>query len=411
MAKTVKTKHKGVRYREHPTRKHGVRKDRYYYIRYKRDGKDVEEGLGWESEWKRSDPNAGSLEQEAINRLAELQKNKRTGTGPVTLREKRKAAIVESQKEAARLKAELAAQTTLAEYWKKTYFPAAQRSKKECSWNKEELHFRLWIGPLLGAIPLRDIKLEQWDELVKTLSTAGKSQRTKEYVTGTLRRIMKHAYERRLVPEAPPTGKRIGVPGPGNNRRRGVIKDHEEIAILEYLREADPHAWRITRFAFLTGCRASEAFLLKWVHVDDQEITFVDRKNKDALTIPFTQPLGALFESIPRGTPDEYVFKKANGTPFRQAPAAFETAVEKLGLNEGRDPRDRIVFHSIRHTVATRLAKTLTVRDLMETMGWRTSQMAIRYVHGNEAAKKKALSMLGGVPEVDNVLRFDRTAK
>lgn len=47
-----KVKHKtafpGVRYREHPVRKNGaVNKDRYYTIRYKVDGKDREEGVGW----------------------------------------------------------------------------------------------------------------------------------------------------------------------------------------------------------------------------------------------------------------------------------------------------------------------------------------------------------------------------
>jgi hypothetical protein len=40
------TSTKGVRYKEHPTRKHGKQKDKYFYIRYKLNGKDKEEGLG-----------------------------------------------------------------------------------------------------------------------------------------------------------------------------------------------------------------------------------------------------------------------------------------------------------------------------------------------------------------------------
>jgi len=35
----------GVRYRKHPTRKHGVKMDQYFTIRYKLNGKDKEEGL------------------------------------------------------------------------------------------------------------------------------------------------------------------------------------------------------------------------------------------------------------------------------------------------------------------------------------------------------------------------------
>ena len=40
----------GIRYREHETRKHGRQKDKYFAIRYCRDQKRCEEGLGWASE-------------------------------------------------------------------------------------------------------------------------------------------------------------------------------------------------------------------------------------------------------------------------------------------------------------------------------------------------------------------------
>jgi hypothetical protein len=48
--KWIKTKFKGVRYYEHHNRKHGVKFDRSYAIRYQRDGKRKEECLGWSSE-------------------------------------------------------------------------------------------------------------------------------------------------------------------------------------------------------------------------------------------------------------------------------------------------------------------------------------------------------------------------
>ena len=43
---------RGIRYREHPTRRHGVprRPDRYYVIRIAVDGVMRQEALGWESE-------------------------------------------------------------------------------------------------------------------------------------------------------------------------------------------------------------------------------------------------------------------------------------------------------------------------------------------------------------------------
>ena len=65
-AKWKKTKYPGVRYYEHATRKHGIRKDRYYAIRYQKEGKRKEEGLGWASK--------GWTAEEANVELSELKK-------------------------------------------------------------------------------------------------------------------------------------------------------------------------------------------------------------------------------------------------------------------------------------------------------------------------------------------------
>ncbi|MFH1021643.1 MAG: hypothetical protein V1782_13690 [Pseudomonadota bacterium] len=81
MAKWQSSGARGVRFYEHDTRKHGVRKDRYFAIRYQHEGKRREEGLGWSSE--------GWTEKKAAAILAELQENHRRGSGPRTLQERR----------------------------------------------------------------------------------------------------------------------------------------------------------------------------------------------------------------------------------------------------------------------------------------------------------------------------------
>ncbi len=40
----------GIRARKHPTRKHGVKPDIYFVLRFTVDGKQVQEALGWASE-------------------------------------------------------------------------------------------------------------------------------------------------------------------------------------------------------------------------------------------------------------------------------------------------------------------------------------------------------------------------
>jgi len=147
----------GIRCYQHGTRKHGVRFDRCYYIHHKVDGKILDEKIGWMSQ--------GVTLENAKGILAELKLNKANKVGPRTYKEKKE--LLRQEKDSARLNKEAAAEAakieaireadanrTLSEYWSESYFPAAQRSKKANSWSKEETHFRLWIEPLLGKLPL-----------------------------------------------------------------------------------------------------------------------------------------------------------------------------------------------------------------------------------------------------------------
>lgn len=382
MSKWTKTKFPGVRFREHPERKHGRQPDRYYVITYKLDGKTKDEAVGWASE--------GVTPTKCYDLHKELKENRRKGEGPRTLAEKRDLELQRREAERKRL-------ITLGEYWTSTYLPFAKQRKGGTSWKREESLYTNWIAPTLADTPLLEIELQQWDVLVRTLDDGGLSQRSKEYVTGTLRRVLKHAYERRVIDQPPPTGKRVGVTAPRNNRRERIIRPEERTAILDHLAIHAPNAHKLTLFAFLTGCRLGEAAKLQWKDVDlnSRQLTFRDTKNKDSRTISIEDELFELLSSCPQQGATSYVFTSSKGIPYTEAPMSFRTAVRKLGLNTDRTKKDRLVFHSIRHTVATELAKTLNLRDLMEVMGWRTVEIAMRYVHGNETAKRNALASLG----------------
>ncbi|MDR2646093.1 MAG: hypothetical protein LBC04_02900 [Holosporaceae bacterium] len=60
-------------------------KDKYFTIRYKLNGTDKEEALGWASN--------GWTEKKSALKLAELKENQCVGTGEKTLAEKRKMAL------------------------------------------------------------------------------------------------------------------------------------------------------------------------------------------------------------------------------------------------------------------------------------------------------------------------------
>jgi integrase len=275
---------KGVRYREHESRKHNKRPDRYYMLTYKRGGKTMNEALGWASD--------GFTQADAEDLMETLRKNWRSGTGVQSLREMREHEADKRDQSVAARKEQERKGIPLADYWAAAYLPHAQRTKKDTSWGKEEQHFRVWLDPNFGSLPLTKFGMPQWDSLMRTLHKAGLSQRSREYISGTLRRILRHAQDRGL-PVVVPTGKQIGATAPRNNRRQRVLTPAEKELLLLALAERDVNAWRVAQFAMLTGYRLSEALRLRWAQVDlvAASVRFVDTKNKDSRAVPLAQPL------------------------------------------------------------------------------------------------------------------------
>ena len=76
-----KTRFVGVRVKESPKRTHRGKSDKYFLIRYGKDGKIIQEGVGWTSE--------GVTAQFASNLRATILSNIRLGSGHQSLKEKR----------------------------------------------------------------------------------------------------------------------------------------------------------------------------------------------------------------------------------------------------------------------------------------------------------------------------------
>ena len=386
---------KGVRARKHPTRKNGaVKLDQYFTLRYTAGGKQVEHKLGWASE--------GWDVTKACAKLQELRDVKSEG-GPDTIKEIEQAKRHAAQKAAKAEQDEARRNVTLSTYYIESYKPWAEATKPKAVKREDDI-WRNWLKAILGDTPINAIGVEQWDHLVKTISATELSKRTnkrlsdrsKEYITGALRRILKHARERGAKIDAPPTGRMIGVTAPKNNHRQRILTDKELQTLLAKLRERDIHAWRYVMFVAGTGCRASEAFNLRWRNVNLKEgtVTFTKTKNTNSRTVPLGKELKSILKALTAGKPQEHVFLGQQGEPYKAAPAAFLAVVEEMKLNEGREPLDRFTLHILRHMAATRLSHVLPLRGLMDVMGWKVAAMALRYSHTSEADRKIAADTL-----------------
>jgi integrase len=391
MSKWLKTKYSGVRYREHETRRiiNSPMKDRYYAIYYRLGSKVKWEGIGWLSQ--------GVTVESAVAALAEVKKNIKLGDEIITLKEKRQHAVRTFEKKAAQ-------NVTIAEFWSEKYRPRIFTTLSDKAFRSVDLYFKKWILSNFGSIKVCEFDNKHWEQLLAMLVEANRTPRTREYIAGELRRLLTYARDIGYNVNKIPTARQSGFVPAKNNRRRRVITPSEAQSILTELKQRNTNAYYITVFAFLTGCRFSEAACLKWVDVDfdNKALLFAKTKNGTSRKILITSKLELLLREVKSVfTETNFVFHNSFGKRYFRPPQAFGRVVEGFNMNVGRDQLDRISFHSIRHTVATKLASVLDLRSLMDHMGWKRVEMAARYMHSDEKKIMKATETLSELFEIE----------
>ena len=200
--KWIKTNHKGLRYYEHATRKHGKKFDRYYAIRFRVDNKLYEYGVGWLSEGipdaiHKDEPGLG-FQDYCLKLLRQYKGNVKTSTGPQSPKENRaieKAKRVQAEKEKAKAEKEA---VTFGKFFKDTYLPQANADKKEKSVEREEGLFNVWIGPSLSKLPMKDFTPFHLEKLKRKMDDDGQSPRSVEYALSVIRQVFNTAKRLRM---------------------------------------------------------------------------------------------------------------------------------------------------------------------------------------------------------------------
>lgn len=390
MTQWYKTEYKGVRYRKHKDRKHGVKFDSYFAIRYQRNGKRKEEGIGWASEgW--------TLEKVALL-LAELKQAHKIGKGPVRLADKREIANKKNQAEKAQEERKVREEITFSQFFTDTYFPIAKTNKKHESYRKEEEHFNNWLEPVLGKMTLKDIYPLNLEKVKKNMLDAERSPRSLQYVFATFRQIWNMAKRDGLVSAESPS-KQVKLPKINNERLRFLT--HEEADnLLENLKGRSIQLHNIALLSLHCGLRASEIFRLKWQDIDLNRggwgVIMVHGKGDKSRPAFMTNKVKAMFESLKQKSPDSLVFTDREGNQIASISNAFDRAVSELGFNDNiTDPRNKFTFHCLRHTFASWLVQSgESLYTVKELLGHSTIAMTERYSHLASKNLKSAVKKL-----------------
>lgn len=385
------TEERGIRYYEHESRMHGKRRDRYYTIRHTVNGKQVQEALGWMSE--------GWTLTKARLRLAEINEAKRTGLGPISLKETRALAKKHRDAKAAEEAKARAAMITLSDFWEQTY-SVNRLHKKESTNKKEDGLYTKWLLPSLGDIPLAKVTPEHLDSLKNKMLSQTLAPRTIQYVLAVFSQVWHLAEARGVVSGFAPT-KQVKLPK-FDNRRIRFLSHEEAHQLLTALEKKSMHLYAQALLSLSCGLRAGELFALTWADVDMKNELIVIRdpksgKNRHAFMTEKVRIV--LQELFARSEKTGLIFPTSSGTIQSQISKEFEKTVNELHLNDNMiDDRQKVVFHTLRHTFASWLVQEGTpLYTVSELMGHSSLAMTQRYAHLAPDGTRASAMKLNGI--------------
>jgi integrase len=373
----------GIRARKHATRKHGVRLDRYFTLRFSVDGHQVEEALGWASE--------GWTVERAQDALAELRRAKRTGEGPVTLREKANARRAAERQDAAAQAERERREKTVDDLWDR-YSKEIVAVHNRASTAAEKT--RLWIRrikPAIGTLKLNAVTEEDAGAVVRAplrLNDAGAVIGGKAEA-GNIYRLLHHMFAKALAWRLRP--REFGNPldnidEPKVARRERLLSSGEIGALLRVLDEAvgePPQITAVIKAAIYTGARISELLKLRIEHVrrDEMELHLPDTKTGFSRRPMSSETLAAIDSLDPMpGVP--FVFRAIRDArkplPYHTIEKAFRRIATKAGVRN-------CTLHTLRHWLATMTANSVSnPRIGMAITGHKSHQAYMNYVHGDK---------------------------
>jgi len=249
---------------------------------------------------------------------------------------------------------------------------------------------------VLNNKTLQEITMLDAEKIINSILKKGLAVRTAEYVVSVLRHALNKAVERGYL-EVNPVSK-IKVPRKDNRRIRFLTKD-EAIKLLDELKKRSQRTYEMSFLSLYTGMRFGEIASLTWQDIDfDNGIIYIkDPKNrKGRVAYMIEEVKEFLLNKKQNSDTNSLIFSTKNNDKMTAITNSFKHAVNMLGLNNGiTDPRDKVVFHTIRHTFASWLVQAGTpLYTVKELLGHKSIAMTERYSHLAENTMREAVKKL-----------------
>jgi len=372
---------RNIQYKSHKSRKLKNKPgfDRYWRGYYMISGKQTCFSFGWESD------GFTALECETLTQ--NFKSNAKRGLKPTTLKEKialEKKEIEEAEKSETQKKMD---NITFNDFWR-NYYKSYQENK--FCWKVEKSFFKKWINPNIGFMKLNNISLTDIEKIQFKMEKADKSPTTSKHVISNIGRVFKRAIDIGIFKGKSPTRK-IKFKKFDNSRKRFLKKDEADI-LLKTLKRKSQKVHDIALLSLHTGMRGKEIRNLNWSHInfDIGIISIVDSKNKSRYVYMSDDVFDMLKRNDVSGgiknndnKKSNIIFTSRNGGKIRQISFTYRRTVEELGFNDGiEDTRQKVVFHTLRHTFASwQVQSGMDLFTLQKLMGHKSFKMVQRYAH------------------------------
>ena len=248
-------------------------------------------------------------------------------------------------------------------------------------------NYKNHIEPLeLSKRPLNRITADHLDDFMRAKLAEGLAPQTVHGLLSFIRSVMNRAVKWKMW-RGPLPFVDFTMPVVDNERTRYFSEDDLH-RVFTRLREKSHREWLMALIALQCGLRFGEIARLEFndINFDDGTLFIRRPKNRRSRYAAMTQTVREALQEwlqFAEDNPKKLVFPNNAGNVRPGAGGAFRAVIQELGLNDHAvENKDRLVFHSLRHTFASHLAKQgYSEMTLAKLLGHRSTVMTPRYAH------------------------------
>jgi integrase len=238
-------------------------------------------------------------------------------------------------------------------------------------------YYRNHIKPALGDKMMSQVTPGDITDLKYKMLKKNLSPYTIQGVLGDIKRMYNHLIENGKYSGTNPMYRVKMVKKSDLKERLRYLTPKEATHLLGILKDLNWEVWAQATMSLYTGMRKGEVLSIQghWIDLKRNLILIRNTKSGDDRDVPINTPIRKILMQMKfqRG---ERIWSTRQ---FRDQ--VWWDAIKRSGLNNNvEDTRDKVVFHTFRHTFATWLAmQGATLREIQYKMGHKSISQTERY--------------------------------